>query len=101
MKRRGFLKAILAAGAAPAIVKASNIMPLFVRRDSGLLIPSVEEFAIGAPAGNTLLTIDQITREALRLAHEKMTFINSINSQFDSQFGGGQRITIRRPSWTA
>lgn len=39
MNRRGFLHAMLAAGAAPAIVKAANIMPVFVRFDSGLLVP--------------------------------------------------------------
>ncbi len=36
---------------------------------------------------NTLLTIDMITREALRLAHEKASFIGTINRQFDDSFG--------------
>ena len=35
---------------------------------------------------NTLLTIDMITKEALRLAHEKATFIGTINRQFDDSF---------------
>ena len=52
---------------------------------------------------NTLLTIDMITREALRLAHEKATFIGTINRQFDDSFGqGGAKIgdtlRIRYPS---
>ena len=52
---------------------------------------------------NTLLTIDMITRESLRLAHEKATFIGTINRQFDSSFGAadgkiGDTLRIRIPS---
>jgi hypothetical protein len=52
---------------------------------------------------NTLLTIDQITREALRLAHEKATFIGTTNRQFDDSFGEsgakiGDTLRIRYPS---
>ncbi len=53
--------------------------------------------------GNTTLTIDMITREALRLAHEKATFIGTINRQFDDSFGAssgkiGDTLRIRIPS---
>jgi hypothetical protein len=52
---------------------------------------------------NTLLTIDMITREALRLAHEKASFIGTINREFDSEFGKqggkiGDTLRIRLPS---
>ena len=52
---------------------------------------------------NTLLTIDMITKEALRLAHEKATFIGTINRQFDDSFGQtsgkiGDTLRIRYPS---
>ena len=52
---------------------------------------------------NSLLTIDMITKEALRLAHEKMTFVGTINRQFDSEFGKssgkiGDTLRIRLPS---
>ena len=52
---------------------------------------------------NTLLTIDMITKEALRLAHEKVTFIGTINRQFDDSFGAssgkiGDTLRIRLPS---
>ena len=52
---------------------------------------------------NTLLTIDMITKEALRLAHEKATFIGTINRQFDDSFGKssgkiGDTLRIRYPS---
>lgn len=52
---------------------------------------------------NTLLTIDQITREALRLAHEKASFLGTINREFDEEFGKkgskiGDTLRIRLPS---
>jgi hypothetical protein len=52
---------------------------------------------------NTLLTIDMITREALRLAHEKASFLGTINRQFDDSFGKsggkiGDTLRIRLPS---
>jgi hypothetical protein len=51
---------------------------------------------------NTNLTIDMITREALRLAHEKASFIGSINRQFDSSWSSegatGDTLRIRIPS---
>jgi hypothetical protein len=52
---------------------------------------------------NTLLTIDMVTKEALRLAHEKAAFIGTINRQFDSSFGDGNgkigdTLRIRLPS---
>lgn len=52
---------------------------------------------------NTLLTIDMITKEALRLAHEKATFIGTVNRQFDDSFGRsdgkiGDTLRIRLPS---
>ena len=51
---------------------------------------------------NTLLTIDMIAREALRLAHEKAVFIGSINRQFDRSWSSegptGNTLRIRVPS---
>jgi hypothetical protein len=52
---------------------------------------------------NTLLTIDMITRECLRLAHQKATFLGTINRQFDDSFGKedgkiGDTLRIRLPS---
>lgn len=35
---------------------------------------------------NTLLTIDQITKECLRVGHEKATFLGTINTQYDDSF---------------
>lgn len=51
--------------------------------------------------GNTSLTIDMITREALRVAHEKLSFIGTINRQYDETFNGdpknGATLRIREP----
>jgi hypothetical protein len=51
---------------------------------------------------NTLLTIDMITREALRLAHEKAAFIGTVNRQFDNSWSSegktGDTLRIRLPS---
>lgn len=52
---------------------------------------------------NALLTIDMITLECLRLAHEKAAFIGTINRQFDDSFGAsdgkvGDTLRIRLPS---
>ena len=51
---------------------------------------------------NTLLTIDMIAREALRLAHEKAVFIGTINRQFDRSWSSegptGNTLRIRVPS---
>ena len=54
-------------------------------------------------ATNTLLTIDMITREALRIAHEKATFIGTINRSYDDSFAKtgakiGDSLRIRNPN---
>lgn len=52
---------------------------------------------------NTLLTIDQITREALRILHQKCNFIGNINRQYDDSFAQsgakiGDSLRIRLPN---
>jgi hypothetical protein len=52
---------------------------------------------------NTLLTVNQITREALRVLHQKCSFIGSINRQYDDQFANsgakiGDTLRIRLPN---
>lgn len=51
---------------------------------------------------NTLLTIDTIAKEALRLAHEKAAFLGTVNRQFDSSWSSdgpsGDTLRIRIPS---
>lgn len=52
---------------------------------------------------NTILTPQQITREALRILHSKLTFISNINRQYDSSFAKegakiGDSLKIRLPN---
>lgn len=52
---------------------------------------------------NTLLTVNQITRESLRILHQKCNFIGSINRQYDDQFANsgakiGDSLRIRLPN---
>lgn len=51
---------------------------------------------------NTNLTIDMITNEVLRIAHEKASFLGTINMQFDESYGRqgakiGSALRIRLP----
>lgn len=52
---------------------------------------------------NTLVTIDMITREALRIAHEKSQFIATTDRQYDSSFAKtgakiGTALRVRKPN---
>lgn len=51
----------------------------------------------------TLLTIDMVTREALRIAHEKIQFIGTTDRQYDESFAKtgakiGQNLRVRQPN---
>lgn len=52
---------------------------------------------------STLLTIDMVTKEALRIAHEKATFLSTINRSYDDSFAKtgakiGDTLRIRNPN---
>ena len=52
---------------------------------------------------NTLLTIDMVTREALRVAHESCSFISTTDRQYDDSFGKtgakiGTALRVRKPN---
>jgi len=52
---------------------------------------------------NTILTDDIITKEALAILHEELSFIGKINRQYDSSFSGsgakiGDSLRIRKPA---
>ena len=52
---------------------------------------------------NTLLTIDMVTREALRVAHEQAQFIGTVDRQYDSSFANagakvGASLRVRKPN---
>jgi len=52
---------------------------------------------------NSLLTINMITREALRVLHQKLNFVGSINREYDSSYAKdgakiGDTLRIRLPN---
>lgn len=52
---------------------------------------------------NTNLTSTQVTREALRILHQKLNFVGNINRQYDDKFANdgakiGSTLTIRKPN---
>lgn len=52
---------------------------------------------------NTLVTIDMVTREALRIAHEKCQFIGTVDRQYDDSFAKtgakiGASLRVRKPN---
>ena len=51
---------------------------------------------------NTFLTVDMITKECMRVAHEKAAFIGTINRQFDKSWSSegptGNTLRIRLPA---
>ena len=52
---------------------------------------------------NTLVTIDMVTKEALRIAHEKCQFIGTTDRQYDDSFAKtgakiGQTLRVRKPN---
>ena len=79
MNRRGFLLGMLAAGAAPAIVKAANIMPIFVRKEvGGLLVPGWpaemqhEQYVVTEVSGGSVLLAVNVRRvRDVRVSHKQ------------------------------
>lgn len=71
--RRNFLRLGLAALAAPAIVRATSLMPIKAFE------PELQQFVVTAieNRGN-LLAIDKITREAVKLWQESNVFLSGM-----------------------
>ena len=69
MDRRGFLQGILAAAAAPAIVRVGSLMPIVIPTFSEVIaLNNIQQY-------NGLLTIEMIKREALLVLHQNVTFV--------------------------
>lgn len=52
---------------------------------------------------NSFKVVDMVTKEALRIAHEKLSFIGTIDRQYDSSFNGsgakqGSTLRVREPN---
>lgn len=76
MDRRGFLRGLIAA---PAVVAAQNIMP--VRLPLILRTPNV----VVAGNFNNLLTLNMITKEAIRLFRQSNSFYEQLNKEWRRQ----------------
>lgn len=110
LSRRSFFAGLGALIAAPAIVKASSLMPV----TGGVITRPV---LVLPPCGkNSLLTIEMITREAIQLFRNSNKFIQSMSRDYDDAFssegleiGTSLRIrllvedhwmTFHEPGWT-
>ena len=82
MERRGFLKSILAAGAAPAVV------------GSGILMP-VKEIIL--PRGNYLIPPSLVVKEALAMPNKELIFSTSVSRTIYAE-EVNEQVKIRRPS---
>jgi len=74
MDRRGFLSAILLAGCAPAVVKASSLMRI------------VRPSLIEAAEYSGLLTVSMITAEALRILESSIVECAATNVMYLNEF---------------
>lgn len=94
--RRGFLQGLGLIIAAPAIIRIDRLMRV-VSVDMAAL--EAEIMADPLFRRNSLLTINDITREAIRLFKNSNEFIRKIDSQYSqefvlAQFGSGGHGTI-------
>lgn len=58
---------------------------------------------MASPTSNTVLTLDKITSEALRILHQNLNFIGNINREYDDSFARkgakiGDTLRIRLPN---
>lgn len=97
MNRRGFLGAILAAGVAPAVVRAVSLMPL-VTRPSGLVLPAHTSldvlYGYKAPS---ILTIEMITAESLRILKNNLSLAGSVDARYSDEFARSSTLRVYRP----
>lgn len=84
LTRRGFLGGLLAVVSAPAIVRVESLMAL--PAPAKLIIPQevlFEQASIVWQSGNNLLTVDMITREAVKLFQNSNAFIQELNAEYE------------------
>lgn len=90
LSRRGFLGALAGLVAAPAIVRVAELMPIR---------PALVPQPLVVPPQNTLLTIDMITREAVRLFVNSNRFLQSMDSRFAGEEARiGSQLRLRLPN---
>ena len=95
LSKRRFLSGLVGLIAAPAVVKASSLMKI---------VPLSEAFP--STSHNRILTIDTITREAVRLWKNSNAFMQNIDAYsaefaIDNAIGTALRIRLPSNDWRA
>lgn len=106
LSRRGFLGSLLAVVSAPAIVRVESLMAL--PAPARIIAPEPVLWVFDTStklwsSHNNLLSIRQITCEAVRLFKDSNTFIQAIDKQYDQEFAAdqaqiGAQLFIRLPN---
>ncbi len=99
MDRRGFMGAILAGCAMPAIVRAESLMRMVVR-PSGLIVPSYSNKLI-TPAEYAELTASAIINQALRMLEDNLSLMTRPRPPFDERMNSmllNNTLIFRGPS---
>lgn len=94
MNRRGFLTAMLAAGAAPAIVQAANLMPIFMRRESGLLAPQFMDDLVRGMYAYNIGWDDYVVRFDILAGAHQFAVDQRFNRLDDARQFGAKKIAI-------
>jgi hypothetical protein len=92
--RRGFLLGLGAALAAPAIVRAESLMRV-AQISAGL----VRQPIVASIRPNSLLSVTQITREAVRLFLNSNVLLKAVDRQYDLAFALAphEHLRVRLP----
>lgn len=85
MNRRGFLGAMLAACAAPAIVRADSLMRIVPRE------------TLIAEWDGSVLTSQKVARECLRILQNNLRFAVDVSRGWDTEYKFESAILIRKP----
>lgn len=100
LTRRGLITGLVAFAAAPAIVRAENLMPVraeIIRSFFGIDLATNEGTAAIILREKTYLSMQMITRETVRLFTNSNAFIQSINRDFEREFGYNDGINWHPP----
>lgn len=90
MRRRGFLRGLIAA---PAVVKAVSLMPVKQVPIPPPRFMTLADYERDILRPNTLLIINQITREAFKLFANTNRILQGIDSQYANEFlRTGERV---------
>lgn len=93
MNRRNFLTSMLAACAAPAIVRADSLMRIVPRNELIFGFDLASEDSI-----SVVFSPYDFTREVLDVLHKNIAFVSSINRDFSREYGQRRSIMFHDPN---